>query len=54
MISNLVLPKMLSAEVIKRLKAKVPTIKGDHTIYGITQLDVQISDGTIKQFGELN
>lgn len=43
---------MLSDEVIERLKAKIPTIKGDHTIFGITQLDIQCADGGVKQIGE--
>lgn len=42
---------MYSEEVIERLKAKIPTIKGDHTIYGITQLDIQCCDGSVKQIG---
>lgn len=42
----------LSTEVIERLKAKIPTIKGDHTIYGITQLDIKLWDGTVKQIGD--
>lgn len=43
---------MLSEEVIERLKAKIPAIKGDHKIYGITQLDIQCADGEVKQIGK--
>lgn len=43
---------MLSDEVIERFKAKIPTIRGDHTIYGITQLDIKLFDGTVKQIGD--
>lgn len=42
---------MYSEEVLERLKSKIPTIKGDHTIYGITQLDVTCEDGSLKQIG---
>lgn len=42
---------MLSAEVIERLKKKIPTIEGNYRFYGITQLDIKCSDGSIKQFG---
>lgn len=41
-----------SEEVIERFKAKIPTIKGDHTIYGITQVDIQCCDGSVKQIGD--
>lgn len=46
--------KMLSDEVIERFKTKIPVIKGDHTIYGITQLDIQCADGELKQIGEFD
>lgn len=43
---------MYSEEVIERFKTKIPEIKGDHTIYGITQLDIECRDGSVKQIGD--
>lgn len=45
---------MLCEEVIERFKEKIPTITGDHTIYGITHLDIKCADGSIKQIGEFD
>ena len=42
---------MYSDEVFERFKSKIPMIKGDHTIYGITQLDVTCEDGSLYQIG---
>lgn len=43
---------MLSDEVIERFKKKLPTITGDHQIYGITHLDIKCRDGSVKQIGD--
>ncbi|CRL02994.1 CLUMA_CG016259, isoform A [Clunio marinus] len=42
---------LLSEEVIERFKAKIPLLNNfcDHTIYGITQMDILRTDGSVKQ-----
>lgn len=45
--------EFLSREVIERFKEKIPQIKNvDHTMYGITQLDIICDNSnTIQQYG---
>lgn len=45
---------MFSEEVIERFKAKIPALEGvcDYTVYGITHLDIENSDGSVRQIGK--
>lgn len=46
--------KMHSQEVIEKWKAEIPKMKNlcDYTIYGITHLDIELCDGSVKQIGK--
>lgn len=45
---------MLSEEVIERLKAEIPKLSFcDYTLYGITHLDIELIDGSVKQIGKV-
>lgn len=45
---------MESQEVIEKLKEEIPKLErfGDYKIYGITHLDIELNDSSIKQVGE--
>jgi hypothetical protein len=45
---------MFSDKVISKFKEKLPKLDEfceDHTVYGITHLDIICSDGSLKQIG---
>jgi hypothetical protein len=46
---------MQSEEVIKVFREEIPKLKSicDHTIFGITHLDIEKKDGTLKQIGKV-